>query len=74
MAIKKGVRRNGIGLLARIEQGRATGSARGKDGEARELLRICRVHVWNERSSFRSKSKTKEKIVSVFTKKYYPIR
>lgn len=45
MAIKKGVRRNGIGLLARIEQGRATGSARGKDGEARELLRICRVHV-----------------------------
>lgn len=33
------------GHRTRIEQGRATGFERGKNGEARELLRICRVHI-----------------------------
>lgn len=35
----------------RIEQGRATGFARGKDDEARELLRIFQVHT-RKRVSF----------------------
>lgn len=51
MKLSNAIKREKGEITIRIEQGRATGFARGKNDEARELLRIFQVHT-RKRVSF----------------------